>query len=166
MGDQIDKKIKKKLAEDRRKRAEESISDKCYFTLKHVDENTMEMAEKLNRILGSTGADFSIVHKKTPDGYESDTLVVSFKPEQVKYKTKRAAGRRKAYIMYEEDGISHRATVNRVKKLIKEHGAINAAQIIGMNKSGMYKRLNAALESGIKLSEQDADAIGSDDILF
>ncbi len=166
MGDKIDKKIKKQLAADRKRRAEQSMSDKCYFTLKHVDDTSYEMTDKLNRLLGSTGARFSIEHKETPDGYESDTLVVSFKPEQVRYKTKRAAGRRKAYISYEMDGVTYRATVNRVRALIDEHGAMEAAKIIGMNKSGMYKRLKSATESGLKLRKGDADALGEDDILF
>ncbi len=166
MGDNMDKKIKKQLAADRKKRAEQSLSDKCYFTLKYVDDNSYEMIDKLNRLLGGTGAEFGIVHKKTPEGYESDTLVVSFKPEEVKYKTKRAAGRKKSYIAYEEDGVTYRATVNRVKALIQKHGAMEAARIIGMNKSGMYKRLKSASESGMKLRKGDADAVGEGDILF
>ena len=124
------------------------------------------MVDKLNRVLGPTGAEFKIVHNETPEGFSSDTLVVSYRPEQVRYRTKRDAGRRKSYISYEEDGVTYRATVNRVRKLIKDYGSVEAARMIGMNKSGMYKRLKSATNSGISLSPGDKNALGDDDILF
>ena len=162
----IDKKIKKKLSQERRQRVENSSFDKCFFTLKNVDDNSHEMVDKLNRVLGVTGAEFKIVHSESTQGFSVDTLVVSYRPEQVKYRTKRDAGRRKSYISYEEDGVTYRATVNRVRQLIRKHGAVEAAAMIGMNKSGMYKRLKAATETGVKLPENDKNAFGKEDILF
>ena len=162
----IDKKIKQKLSQERRQRVENSSFDKCFFTLKNADESSLEMVDKLNRVLGPTGAEFKIVHNETPEGFSSDTLVVSYRPEQVRYRTKRDAGRRKSYVSYEEDGVTYRATVNRVRKLIKDYGSVEAARMIGMNKSGMYKRLKSATNSGISLPPDDKNALGDDDILF
>ncbi len=162
----IDKKIKKNLSAERRRRAENSMSDKCFFSLKNVDENSYDMVEKLNRIFGPIGAEFKIEHRELSDDISSDSLVVFFRPEHVKYKTKRAAGRKRNYVSYEEDGVTYRATVNRVRALIDKYGSVRAASMIGMNKSGMYKRLKKAQDAGIRLSETDRDALGADDILF
>ena len=162
----IDKKIKKNLSAERRRRAENSSFDKCFFSLKNVDDNSYDMVEKLNRLFGPIGAEFKIEHRELSDDISSDSLVVFFRPEQVKYKTKRAAGRKRSYVSYEEDGITYRATVNRIRQLIAKYGAVRAAAMIGMNKSGMYKRLRKAMDSGIRLQAGDRDALGEDDILF
>lgn len=162
----IDKKIKKNLSAERRRRAENSSSDKCFFCLRSVDENSYDMVDKLNRLFGPIGAEFRIEHRELSGDSSSDALVVFFRPEQVRYKTKRAAGRKRSYITYEEEGVIYRATVNRVRDLINRYGSVSAAEMIGMNKSGMYKRLKKAKEAGLKLPVGDRDALGDEDILF
>lgn len=157
----------------RRRKARERKEDlarergKSYlFHLGMVDASTRASVEELNEILAKVGVRFELSDQQF-QSYEFNYLEVTVRAENVRNISTRHAGRPENKVIYTDPitGQETNATVNKVEQLITQRGAIGAAQILGMSKAGMYRRLGRSRLAARPCDRSD-EPMGEDDIRF
>ena len=98
---------------------------------------------RLNEMLSDLGVSFRLAgNPQDPDS--AYYLRIEVKRNSLEYRKKRDAGRKRMSLYYEKDGRSVPATLHGVEALMKEHGADDAARMLGISRAGLYKRLKLA----------------------
>lgn len=107
------------------------------FELRH---NQRNKAERMIRSLGECGFPVEVQYREREG---SIFLRISFDPEEYQEERKRGAGRKKMKV-------GKKYTCREVLDLIEEHGMQKAAEVLGISRSTLYRRM-----AGIKYKSMD-----------
>lgn len=161
-----DRERRKRKARERKEDLRRERGTTYLFHLGMVDDATRTAVTELNEILTKVGVHFELSDQRF-QSYDFNYLEVTVREENVRNIRTRHAGRPQNPVLYidPETGSETHATVHKVEALIASMGAIPAAQILGMSKAGMYRRLGRSRDVARPCDRSD-EPLGTDDIAF
>lgn len=158
--------LRKRKARERKEDLQRERGKTYLFHLGMVDDSARDAVKELNEILTKVGVHFELSDQSF-QSYEYNYLEVTVREENVRNISTRHAGRPENKVIYTdpETGQETHATVHKVEALIAREGAIGAAEILGMSKAGMYRRLGRSRDVARPCDRSD-EPLGTDDIAF
>lgn len=162
----FERSLKRRKARERKEDLQRERGKTYLFHLGMVDDTTATSITELNEILRKVGVEFEL-SEQSFQSYEYHYLEVTVREENVRNISTRHAGRPENKVIYTdpETGQETLATIRKVEALIAAHGAIGAAEILGMSKAGMYRRLGRSRDAARPCDRSD-EPLGEDDLQF
>lgn len=162
----FERSLRRRKARERKEDLQRERGKTYLFHLGMVDDATRASVEELNEILRKVGVRFELSDQNF-QSYEFNYLEVTVREENVRNISTRYAGRPQNPILYTdpETGLETHATIQKVESLIASKGAIGAAQILGMSKAGMYRRLGRSRDAA-RPCERGDEPLSAEDLQF
>lgn len=153
----FEQELRRRKARERKEDLKREHGKTYLFHLGMVDGTTRESVEELNKVLRKVGVHFELSEQNF-QSYDFHYLEVTVREENVRNISTRYAGRPQNPILYidPQTGQETHATLCKVELLIRAHGAVKAAEILGMSKAGMYRRLGRSREAAQPCDLSDA----------